>query len=40
MIEVRPEAEALLKKLRIAAPPTLHTVHSAPPAEPLASDRA
>ena len=35
--EVRPEVEALLRKLRVAPPPKLHSVESAPPAEPVTS---
>ncbi len=38
--EVRPEADALLKKLRVAPPPKLHSVESAPPAEPVTSGDA
>lgn len=35
--EVRPEVEALLKKLGVPNPPKLHTVEAAPPARPAAA---
>jgi len=38
--EVRREALALLQKLRVAPPPTLHTVEAAPPAAPVRSGDA
>lgn len=38
--EVRPEVEALLKKLRVAPPPKLHSVESAPSADPVTSGNA
>jgi transposase len=38
--EVRPEAEALLKKLRVAPPPKLHSVEAVPPAHPVTTGNA
>ena len=38
--EVRPEVEALLKKLCVAAPPKVHSVQAAPSAEPVTSGNA
>ena len=38
--EVRPEAEALLKKLRVAPPPKLHSVEPVPAAEPVTTGDA
>jgi transposase len=38
--EVRPEVEALLKKLRVAPPPKLHSVQAAPAAEPVTTGDA
>lgn len=38
--EVRPEAEALLKTLRVAPPPRLHSVEAAPAAKPVTTGDA
>ena len=38
--QVRPEVEALLKKLRVAPPPKLHSVQAAPAAEPVTTGDA
>ena len=35
--ELRPEAEALFKKLRVPSPPKLHSVRAAPPVAPVTS---
>jgi hypothetical protein len=38
--EVRPEVESLLKKLRVAPPPKLHSIEAAPAADPVTTGDA
>jgi hypothetical protein len=37
---VRPDVDALLKKLRVAPPPKLHSVEAVPAADPVTSGDA
>ena len=38
--EVRPEAELLLKKLRVAQPPKVHSVEAVPAEDPVSAVHA